>query len=360
MDEKLRVGIIGAGFYAMSVHVPVLKMTGRAEIVAVCRRNEERLAMAQAQAGANEAYTDWREMLGKAEMDAVVICTPHNLHCEQTVAALEHGLHVLVEKPMALTAAEGWAMVDAARRADRVLMPAYAARLMQMPRAVKQALDQGLIGRVRQITTMHAAYFNWNFTSRVVPEDLQAMGLKFSGLPAEFFNNWQVDEDSWNWRGDPSQNGGGLFADGGAHLVDLALWFGGAPATEVVAFMDATAPEIERFVSVQARLANDVMVTISQSDVNGTVRGIISMTIVGDDGVLTGDYTGIWLQTAAGREEIKPEWPDLYPAMPFVSCILDGTPNPIPGVAGAYAAAMSEAAYLSAAERRIVSLATPS
>ncbi len=111
-------------------HVPLLKMTGRAEVAAVCRRDEKKLAMAQEKAGATEAYTDWRKMLDEAEMDAVVICTPHNLHCEQTVAALEHGFHVLVEKPMALTAKEGWAMVDAAKRADRILMPGYSARLM--------------------------------------------------------------------------------------------------------------------------------------------------------------------------------------------------------------------------------------
>ena len=356
MDEKLRVGILGAGIYAMSVHVPVLKMTGRADIVAVCRRDEKRLAMAQEKAGAQAAYTDWRRMLDEAEMDAVVICTPHNLHCEQTVAALDHGFHVLVEKPMALTAAEGWAMVDAAKRADRILMPAYLARLSAQQRTVKQALDQGHVGRVRQIVFTGAFYWNWWFNSKVVPQSLQTMGLKFSGLPAEFFNNWQVAEDYW--RADPGQNGGGVFADGGAHVVDMMLWLGDAPATEVVAFMDTTAPEIERYVSVQARLANDVLVSISESDIESPVGDRV--TIVGDKGVLTRDATGIWLQTAAGREEIKAEGQDVYPVVPFVSSILDGTPNPIPAEAGAHAAALSEAAYRSAAEKRIVSISLPS
>ena len=357
MDEKLRVGIIGAGFYAMSVHVPVLKMTGRAEIVAVCRRNEEKLAMAQAATGATEAYTDWREMLDKAELDAVLICTPHHLHCEQSISALGHGLHVLVEKPMALTGEEGWAMVDAARQADRVLMPAYAGRMLPHSRAMKQVLDQGRIGTVRQIALTLASHNNWTYVSRVVPDGIRAMGRQFSGLPDEFFNDWQVGEDYW--RGDPAQNGGGCFADNGAHMVDMALWLGGAPAADVVAFMDAKAPETERFVSVQARLQNGVMVTISSSDVNEGVQDSTYATIVGDDGVATGDATSIRIQTAGGLDETKPEGAFLPPVIPFVNCLLDGTPTPIPAEAGAHAAAFSEAAYRSAAEKRIISLQSP-
>ncbi len=205
---------------------------------------------------------------------------------------------------------------------------------------------------MRQIIFTGAFYYNWWFNSRAMPEAIRTLALKFSGMTAEFFNNWQVAEDYW--RGDPSQNGGGVFADGGAHVVDMMLWLGGAPATEVAAFMDVTAPEIERYVSAQARLANGVLVTISESDIDGP--GDDRVTIVGDKGVLTRDNTDIWLQTAAGREEFKVEGQDVYPIFPFVSCILDGMPCPIPAEAGAHAAALSEAAYRSAAEKRIVSI----
>ncbi|MBN1250366.1 MAG: Gfo/Idh/MocA family oxidoreductase [Anaerolineae bacterium] len=358
MDEKLRVGIVGVGMYAMAAHVPVLRMTGRADIVAVCRRDEKKLAMAQEQAGADEAYTDWREMLDDAEMDAVVICTPHNLHAEQTIAALDRGLHVLVEKPMALTAEEGWAMVDAARRAERLLMPAYGYRLMPQQRAIKQALASERIGSVRQVSLTLASYFNWTFVTKTWPVGIQAFAEKASGLSSEFFDDWQISDEYW--RRDSTRNGGGLFADSGAHLVDQALWLGGAPATDVVAFMDATAPEIERFVSVQAHLENDVFLTMTSADVNERVGNFMSGTFVGDDGVLAVDDTGVWVRTAAGREEIKPEGAMLYPAIPFVTSILDGTPCPIPAEAGAHAAAFSEAVYRSAAEKRIVSLSAPS
>jgi len=354
MDEKLRVGVIGAGMFAMYAHVPALKMTGRAKIIAVCRRNSEKLAMAKAAAGAEQAYTDWREMIDTAELDAVLICTPHRLHCEQTIASLEHGLHVLVEKPMALTAEEGWAMVDAARQADRVLMPAYVGRMMPAARALKQTLDAGRIGQVRQIALTLASHYSWTTTTRVLPEGIQAAGRRFSGLPDAFFDDWQVGEDYW--RGDLAQNGGGCFADNGAHMVDMALWLGGAPATDVVAFMDAVAPEIERFVSVQARLSNGVMVTIQTADVNKGIQDSTYATIVGDDGVLTGGPGKVTLDAAAGREEIDHGGPTVLPSIPFVNALLDGTPPPIPAEAGAHAAAFSEAVYRSAAGKRIVSL----
>src|SRR4051812_19645899 len=101
--DKLRVGIIGMGWWAFLAHVPNLRNTGKAEIVAISRRNAERLAMAKEATNVDHAYTDWRDMLAKESLDAVIVCTPHHAHLAPTVTALEAGLHVLVEKPIALT-----------------------------------------------------------------------------------------------------------------------------------------------------------------------------------------------------------------------------------------------------------------
>jgi predicted dehydrogenase len=358
MDEKLRVGILGVGMYAMAAHVPLLKMTGRATIAAVCRRNEKLLAMAQEHSGAEEAYTDWREMLDKAKLDAVVVSTPHSVHTEPVIAALDRGLHVLVDKPMALTSKDAWAMVEAGRRADRMLMVAYRGRMTAQSRVAKAVLDQGRIGQVRQIVVTHFTRYNWWFEARVVPDSMRELVQTHSGMPDEFFHNWVVANDYW--RGDVTQSGGGLFVDGGTHAADKALWLGGAPATEVVSFMDAGTSKLDRYVSVQARLANGVLVTLTMADIDSELHEDGSWTIVGDDGVLTMNGKGIWIETEAGREDIQPVGPDLYPQFPFVSCILDGAPNPIPGEEGAYAVALIEAAYRSADEKTVVQLTLPS
>ena len=105
-NQKLRIGVIGIGWYAGATLIPSLRETGRAEIVAIARRNPDRLAQAQAELQIPAVFTDWREMLDKTKLDAVVVSTPPNTHAEPTVAALERGLHVFVEKPIALTAAD--------------------------------------------------------------------------------------------------------------------------------------------------------------------------------------------------------------------------------------------------------------
>lgn len=102
-DNKLRIGVIGAGWYAATIHIPRLRATGRTNIVAITRRNPERLALVQRELEVPEAFTDWHEMLDKCELDAVIVCTPHNAHIEPTLAALDRGLHVLLEKPTAHT-----------------------------------------------------------------------------------------------------------------------------------------------------------------------------------------------------------------------------------------------------------------
>jgi predicted dehydrogenase len=357
MEQKLRVGIIGVGAIATMMHIPTFKATGRAKVTAICRRTKRLLDMAKEHLGVEEAYTDWREMLDKADLDAVVVSTPNNLHAEQVIAALDKGLHVMVDKPLALKSEDAWAMVKFAKQSNRVLMVAYNGRLTGKARAIKTTLDQDRIGQIRQVVNTHVTRYNWWFESRVIPDYIQKFAKSFSGMPDEFFYNGIIPGDYW--RGDTIQGGGGAFTDVGTHFVDRALWYGGAPAAEVEAFVDNGSSKVDRYVSAHARLTNDVLVTLTVSDIEADYD-YSQLTVVGDDGVVTmdeGDEGRIWLKTKDGRVEIQPDGPDLYPAFPFVSSILDGAPNLIPGEAGAHAVAFVEAVYQSAAEKRIVTLA---
>ena len=96
-DRTLKVGIIGIGWWALTRHVPRLRETGKAEVVAVARRNAAALADAQEATGAAGAYTDWQRLLEHPGLDAVIVATPHHAHAAPTLAALARGLHVLVE-----------------------------------------------------------------------------------------------------------------------------------------------------------------------------------------------------------------------------------------------------------------------
>ena len=105
----VRLGVIGAGWFASRRHLP--DAAGRRErvtLAALCRRDAAARQTMAAQFGVEPrfAFADWREMLAGAELDAVLIATPNNLHYEQAKAALEAGLHVLLEKPMTIQTAD--------------------------------------------------------------------------------------------------------------------------------------------------------------------------------------------------------------------------------------------------------------
>jgi len=308
--------------------------------------------MAQKAFNVPAAYADWREMLEHAKLDAVVVSTPHHVHTVPTLAALKRGLHVLVEKPMALTSQDAWAMVEAAERAGRVLMVGYGNRFRGLWQAVKSVLTEGGLGRLRQINLATCSYRRWFWDAGGLPDDARELLKKFTDVPEQFFSDW-----GHTWHSNPEQMGGGAFADVGTHLVDLVLWLAGAPPVEVVAFTEAAGLPVECFVNVQARLANGVLFSMTSADAvpQELLGGERHLMIVGDDGILTDDAEGrIWIYRDGERMKLEPESPNGTEAAGFVSAILDGNPDYPQAVEGAHAVDFMEAMYRSAAEGRII------
>jgi predicted dehydrogenase len=123
-----------------------------------------------------------------------------------------------------------------------------------------------------------------------------------------------------------------------------------------VAFTESAGLPVECFVNISARLANGVLLSITSADAvpQGVLSGDRHIMIVGDDGVLTDDSEGsIWVHLGGERKKLEAEAPDLTKATAFVSAI-EGSENLSPAIEGAYAVALTEAAYRSAAEGRIV------
>ncbi len=120
---KLRVGLIGAGWISES-HLPHIEADGDCALVAVCDRDLARAEAISSPRGA-AAYGDWEQMLAGEELDAVWVCTPPRHHREPTVAALERGVHVYLEKPLARDLEDARAVVAAARAAEAVCVVGY-------------------------------------------------------------------------------------------------------------------------------------------------------------------------------------------------------------------------------------------
>ena len=106
MEQRVRVGVVGVGAMSQQLHIPALQRTPDVEVAAIADANAERVRECAARFGIARAYTDYREMLAAGGLDAVLVITPNAYHAPVTIAAIEAGCHVLVEKPMALNGDE--------------------------------------------------------------------------------------------------------------------------------------------------------------------------------------------------------------------------------------------------------------
>jgi predicted dehydrogenase len=184
--KTLRIGIIGCGGMAARHADAYAKLDG-VELAAFCDVIGPK-AEAFASDRGGEAFTDTAAMLDAARLDAVSVTTTPTAHCAPAVAALERGVHVLCEKPLAPSVAEAAAMVDAAARAGRTLMTGHTYRFREEIIKTKELLQAAAIGK---------PLFAHN---------------TFSG-------EWRGVVDSWFVR--PEVSGGGIVLDNGSHSIDL-------------------------------------------------------------------------------------------------------------------------------------------
>ncbi|QOR67198.1 Gfo/Idh/MocA family oxidoreductase [Cytobacillus suaedae] len=193
---KLRVGFIGVGGIAQSRHIPAfLKLSDKVTIVGVSDVNEETAKRVASENHIPNIYTDYHDMF--ADVDAVTICTPNKFHAEITIAALEAGVHVLCEKPMAMTTAECEAMLEASENAGKVLAIAYHYRFMKETQAAKRLILENEIGS---------------------PMVARVKALRRRKVPG------------WGVFTNKDLQGGGSLIDYGCHFLDLSMWLLGQPA----------------------------------------------------------------------------------------------------------------------------------
>ena len=362
--EKLRVGIIGMGFYAAIDHVPNLRATGRAEVVAASRRNADRLALAQRDLGIPATYTDWRAMLAQEALDAVVVSTPHDQHVEPTLAALERGLHVLLEKPLAASVADAHTILQAVKQSDRVVMMGAQRRGLPSWRTAQHLLASGQIGRVRQLSAVMGG--DWRIFREDTP--MPPAMLEWLDGSSEIVRTYFLDifKDG-SWRRDPRQMGGDMLADTGSHTVDMLLWLAGASVVEVVAYAPEDRPRQAAIITLQALLTNGVILSITFNDnvaMGGNPFGSSGrLTVYGDNGTLTSNIpmggsgaVEMFIERNGDRNAVTFEGDEISPAAAFVAAICDGAPNVATVDDAAKVVAFTQGAYRSAAERRIIRL----
>ena len=195
MAEKLKVAFIGAGGIA-GTHMRYFSSMPDVELVAASDIAEQSLKRRCGEFNIPHTYTDYEQMLQEIDVDAVSVCTPNGLHAPCTIAALEAGNHVLVEKPLAMNATEGQEMLDAAQKANKKLVIGFQHRFEARTTFVKNAVDDGTLGQV--------------LYGRV-------QALRRRGIP-----NWGVF-------GRKDLQGGGPLIDIGVHALEMCHFAMGSP-----------------------------------------------------------------------------------------------------------------------------------
>lgn len=154
-NERIRLGFIGLGNRGDQVLEAFLKQQG-AEVAAICDIYQPYLDFASKRIGDNPAqFTDYRKLLERKDIDAVVINTPDHWHALQTIHACQAGKDVYVEKPLSLCVAEGRAMVEAAKKYQRVTQCGIHRRSSEVIREVADFIRSGGIGKVTVARAFH-------------------------------------------------------------------------------------------------------------------------------------------------------------------------------------------------------------
>ena len=143
----VRVAVIGTGGVAQQNHIPGLRLHPEAEIVALCDANPQVLAKAVEVSGVSRTYADWNDVIAADDVDAVVICTPNNLHAPIAIAAAAAGKHVMSEKPIGLNYAETERMAAAVEAAGVVNETAFTYRFVPAMRYMRHLVEQGAVGK---------------------------------------------------------------------------------------------------------------------------------------------------------------------------------------------------------------------
>ena len=149
--EKIRVGIIGAGWIAHKM-AQTLGPLKDAEVLAIASRSEEKAKEFAAEYGISKAYGSYEALVSDPDVDLVYIATPHSHHYQHTKLALEHDKAVLVEKAFTANAREAKELLDMAKERGLFLTEAIWTRYMPLSHKVKELMDSGIIGEPRVLT----------------------------------------------------------------------------------------------------------------------------------------------------------------------------------------------------------------
>jgi len=195
--EVVKIGVIGVGGMG-SAHCKMIKDVKEAELVFVCDIEED-VAKARGEEFGVPYFTDYKKAIKSGMAEAVIVATPHWIHPEIGIYAFNNGLHVLSEKPIAVTVSDADKMIKAAKKSKKVFAVMYQRRVEPWVRKLKELVKDGVIGEITRTLCIDPWYRS------------------------------QAYYDSGTWRATWKGEGGGVLINQAPHTIDLFMAVGGLP-----------------------------------------------------------------------------------------------------------------------------------
>lgn len=268
--SKIKLGFIGAGWWATTNHMPLLAQRDDVEMTGVASLGSDMLRKVKEMFGFKFATEDYHELL-ELDLDGVIVTTPHRLHYEHAKAALDKGMSVLTEKPFTLSAEEAWDLVATAEAQGKVILIPYGWNYRPFTQQAKNLMDTGVIGKIEYVLCHMASPTKGLFGGG---------GSRFAGWEPTI-----AAPDPRTWQ-DPK--GGGGYAHGQiTHSSALLFWLTGLRAAEVAARMRNPNSDVDMY---------DAAYVVFESGSIGTISGAatlpendpfqVDIRIFGNEGVL--------------------------------------------------------------------------
>ncbi|MCU4973705.1 Gfo/Idh/MocA family oxidoreductase [Halobacteria archaeon AArc-m2/3/4] len=320
MSDPLRTGIVGTGGWGTHIATQFHENPDTA-VVAITDISDANRAEAgeTLEVAPDHQYEEYDAMLAEEELDAVQISSPHALHHDHILAALEADLHVFCEKPLTIGVGQAAELVRESDASDRVLMVGYQRHVHPAYAAVRDAVVGG--------------------------------ELEPKLVTAELTQNW-LENVEGTWRVDPALSGGGQLYDSGSHLLDAIVWMVDEEPTHVTAEMvfadDAERIDVQAALTVRFDGGVVASITVSGDAPDVTER----IAVRGDEGrhVISGegwDHREVTVTDADGTEHdpIADDLSSYEKVDAFVQAVRNGEEPPATARNAFYATALTEAAY---------------
>jgi predicted dehydrogenase len=341
MTDKLRIGIIGAGWWTTEYHLPGLAAHPNAEIAALCDPNPTRLARAAEAFQVPHTYPDYREMLAREALDGVMVVTPHATHFEIARDCLEANLSILLEKPMTLFARDARVLVRLAEERQREIVIGYHSPFLQHARRGREAVSGGELGPVQYVDCSYSSNLT-HFLNGSISEEEPGPTRFNVNPPGESYNS-------------PELLGGGMGHLNLTHGIAQMIYISGLRAKRVQAVMANLGRAVDMVDACAVEFENGALGIVGGTgNAVGTWR--VALAVYCEEGAYVSDSMAQFAalrKKDGGREELS--WKPIYETryantFGFIDCLRGAAPNPAPGELGLRVVELLDAAYVSVRE----------